>query len=206
MSRGTAADGDDVMSFQTGDREAQGLQRASVVSAARELDELSSDWRGLAESQGNCFITPEWFFAWRRHLGRGTVPHVITLRSAASELEGCLPLVSSSVRPRVVSFAGRELGDLFGPCAMPGREADVARQIAPLLFGMARDRTVVLDRVDRSARWISELVLQRPRGCTSARFRPSVAWRLPLDGMCWDDYLGSRSKNFRDQANGGSAA
>ena len=153
---------------------------------------LVDEWRALAEAQGNAFTTPEWYAAYARHYGHDAPPFVVRVRDADGTLAGLLPLCRSG---RTVRFAGANVGDRFGPVAVPGREAEVARAAA----GALGREAVVLHNVDAGAPWIPALG-EGLRGRVSAtRLRGSVLPYVPLTGHTWDTFLGARSRNFRQQ-------
>src|ERR687891_899244 len=47
----------------------RGAGEAELIMDASALRGLEGEWRALAESRGNAFLTPEWFFSWHRHYG-----------------------------------------------------------------------------------------------------------------------------------------
>jgi CelD/BcsL family acetyltransferase involved in cellulose biosynthesis len=155
---------------------------------------LVGDWRSLAVAQGNAFLTPEWFSAWRRHYGGGSSPAVVVVRDSDGGVVGLLPLTRVG---RTTQFAGANLGDWFSPLAQPGRESEVAAAAAPVL-AEAGHRTLVLHNVDEDAEWITELMRAWPGSLAKRELYRDVVPYASLPPT-WDEFLGQRSRNFRSQ-------
>jgi CelD/BcsL family acetyltransferase involved in cellulose biosynthesis len=168
-----------------------------------EPDSVADSWRSMAESVGNAFLTPEWFSAWREHYGRDGDTVVVSVSDAddPDRVVGLLPLTHQG---REVRFAGHNVGDLFAPLVAPGYEDDVIRSAAGLVAdvvgraGRGRAR-LVLDNVERDAPWLRAFADAWPGRLASTEVLTSVLPRLPLTGTSWDDFLASRSRNFRSQ-------
>jgi CelD/BcsL family acetyltransferase involved in cellulose biosynthesis len=178
------------------------LQHTSLVTELSDLEEIESEWRELAELRGNAFITPEWFYAWYRHYGEGYQPFVAVLRSGGGEIEGVLPLVApTSGRFRSLRFAGENLGDYFHPAARPGNDELVTDAIARELATHHREwGFVVLSNVDTEATWPRSLESSKPSALSTVRSgAQSPLPYIQLRGLSWDEYLASRSTNFRRQ-------
>lgn len=177
--------------------------RAEVITDLDRLGDLVPDWGRLAEGLGNAFVSPEWFFAWLRHYGEVARPFVSVLRDEDGSLHSLLPFVlSRDRRHATVSFAGANLGDFFEPVAPPG-EAELAA--AGAAFALSRLRrewsAVVLHNVDADARWAAALRSAGGNGLVEATHPPEVLPYAALDGMSWDAYLATRSRNLRGQVN-----
>jgi CelD/BcsL family acetyltransferase involved in cellulose biosynthesis len=165
-----------------------------LLSADAAAD-LADEWRAIAEAQGNAFLTPEWFFAWRRHYaGPKSSPMLVVVRDPAGGLAGLLPLARVG---RTTQFAGANVGDWFGPLARTGLELEVATAAAETLF-RAGHRTLVLHNVDQDASWVSALVQSWPGPMTRRRLHSTVIPFVPLAGT-WETFLENRSRNFRSQ-------
>jgi len=181
--------------MQSGDVN-EGLQAELAAEPAR-LHEIEAQWRELAVARGNAFMTPEWFQVSQRHYGDEQAPSVAIVSDADGGLAGLLPLVATG---RTARFAGSSLGDHFQPVAPGEREAAVATAAGLALRAEAgRSPALILENVDAEAAWWTDL--SRAAGCGE---HPLVdrATSLPsvhLAGRTWDEYLGSRSRNFRSQ-------
>jgi CelD/BcsL family acetyltransferase involved in cellulose biosynthesis len=167
-----------------------------------QLGPLESEWRDLAVARGNGFLTPDWFGAWARHYGDEHTPFVPVLRGPDGALRGLLPLaLPRSGHPRVCRVAGANLGDRFHPVCEPAAEAEVATAAGEALAEAPEPWSVIsLDHVQTDEPWVEALGEATGRRL-SARSR--IAAPLPLIEIAshesWDDYLATRSSNFRQQ-------
>jgi CelD/BcsL family acetyltransferase involved in cellulose biosynthesis len=151
------------------------------------FEDVGPDWDALAQASGNVFATPEWLTTWYRHLGADQELRLYTVRDEG-RLIALLPLVLWRRRaPRVLRFAGHGPSDLMGPvCASADRPAAAA----------------ALKQVLAEGGWDVLLAERLPAGSgldgPVLQQEPSPV--LSIDGMSWDDYLASKSSNFRQQA------
>lgn len=172
-----------------------------LVREPGQLQGLEEEWRKLAVSRGNAFVTPEWFLVWHRHYGNGQEPLVGVVRDSEGALQGLLPLViGGGGRSRTARFAGSGLGDHFHPVSAPGREAAVAAAVGRALrSGSGPRRALVLENVDADAAWWRELSLASGCGANPLIDRRSTLPSVRLAGRSWEEYLASRSRNLRSQ-------
>ena len=177
--------------------------RAEVVTDVDELGELAPAWSRLAEGLANAFVSPEWFFTWLRHYGETARPFVTVLRQEDGSLHSLLPFVLSRDRRHpTVSFAGANLGDFFEPVAPPGDAELAAAGAALALAGRRRDwNAIVLHNVDADGHWVVALRHGGGDGLVEATHPPEVLPYVTLDGMSWEAYLATRSRNLRGQVN-----
>ncbi len=173
--------------------------------AIRELDrleEVEMDWRELAESRSNAFLTPEWADCWFKHYGAGFEPLVVAVRADGGRVRGLLPMaLSASGRPRIATLVGANLGDRFHPVCKPGEEPEVAAAAGEALAACGDPwSTVILDHVDTAGGWVD--ALGAGTDVRLARLE-RVAAGLPFIDLSrysdWDGYLADRSSNFRQQ-------
>lgn len=180
------------------------MAAVDVLTDASALAEVEPEWRALAESRGNAFVSPEWFHAWLPHLGPRTKPWVLVVRTDDGSLRGLLPLVASVGRgPRRLRFAGGRFGDYFHPVAAAEDEEACAVAAGQALHERSGSWAVlVLDKVDVSSPWVDQ-VRGKPPNPTLPAVEDHREWLpyIDLSGFSsWDDYLATRSKNFRGQA------
>lgn len=171
---------------------AGGALQAQLV-APEALGEYEDGWRERSVERGELFLTPDWFKVWIRHYGAGAKPNLVVATDAEGTLVGIAPFVRHG---RALRFAGSGLGDHFSALSHVGRESAVAAAVAPLT---AEAAYVVLDRVDRNAEWVEALTEARGKGMTSVRSHVDVLPAIQLEDTSWDEYLASRSRNFRSQ-------
>lgn len=172
------------------------------LASTSELEALRTDWRRLAESAANPFVTPEWFDAATRETPERD-QRVLVSRNTHGTIDAILPLVAEGDGSRrKLGFAGRVAGDEFRLlCGDPEREASLGAEFGLALGELAVDHSVVLDNVEvADADWLRGM-LEGAGG--SLRARAVRANSLPYLDLTewtrWEDYLASRSRNFRSQ-------
>jgi CelD/BcsL family acetyltransferase involved in cellulose biosynthesis len=171
-------------------------QHGELVTTVGDVMALADEWRPLAETRGNAFITPEWFLAWLRHYGEGWRPHVTIVRSADGALRGVVPLIASASGRRIALRTCR--GDRFQPACGVGQENAIATAASRALSAHQTPRTLVLENVDKDATWWTSLA-RGPHGLVPVG-RPEI--ELPfieLGGIDWNEYLAGRSRQLRSQ-------
>ncbi len=172
---------------------------AEIVNDPAQLKAVEDDWRKLAEQRGNAFITPEWFFAWFAHFGDEHQSVVSVVRRPDGRLAGVMPLVlSMSKRPRVLSFAGANLGDNFHPAALEANENVVAAATA---LALDRERkmwsSAVFDNVEVTASWPEHFIDSSPSRLTIMKLRTNVLPYILLEGQSWEDFQQVRRRKTR---------
>lgn len=157
-----------------------------------DVDALGAEWDSVADRVGNVFATREWIAAWWRHYGRGREWVVTACRDTSGNLVAILPVYASSSRPRTLRFLGHGAGDWLGPICHPEDAERVARAVGKLMRE-ARPRWQILlgEQAPADERWGALL------GGMRLRFEASPS--LQVEWASFDDFLASRSKNFRDQ-------
>lgn len=162
--------------------------------------EIEADWRRLAELRGNAFVTPEWFRAWHRHYGRSAAPFVLVVRAGGAELRGLMPLtLVRRGRAKILHFAGWNHGDHFHPVCAEEAQDEIAEAAMRALPAHLHRVSLLLDNVSAEASWWRDLAPLRP-GFGAVHLRQSSLPYIPMRGSTWQDYLASRSRNFRSQA------
>jgi CelD/BcsL family acetyltransferase involved in cellulose biosynthesis len=157
------------------------------------LDDAGPDWSRLAEAAGNVFSTPEWASTWWSHFGAGRELRVLAGRDPGGRVAVILPLYLNRTRPlRVLRFVGHGAADQLGPVCAPDDRERVADALRPLLADRRwRADLLVGDRLCTAERWSERA------GATVLLTEPSPT--LAIAGRSWDEFLASKSKNFRDQ-------
>jgi CelD/BcsL family acetyltransferase involved in cellulose biosynthesis len=116
-------------------------------------------------------------------------------------MAGVMPLVlDASSRPRAIRFAGANFGDRFVPAARESDEAEVAAAVMTALQEEGLDRYMLLfDHIDRDRSWWQEMQrASRVRLAGTEQQQFDVSY-IRLEGLEWEGYLASRSRNFRSQ-------
>jgi CelD/BcsL family acetyltransferase involved in cellulose biosynthesis len=158
-----------------------------------DLESAHADWTRLADASRNLFSTWEWASAWLRHLGRDRPLELLACRDDAGAVAAILPLYLSRRRPaRTLRFVGHGPADRLAPVCAPGdRDRAAAALRRALDDGIAGWQLAVVDRMPAEEGWAAAL--------GEAPLRTEASPVLVPDGMDWDAFLASRSKNFRDQ-------
>lgn len=178
---------------RTADRDVAGT--VEVVRDEEDLAPLEGEWRRHAEQRGNAFVTPEWFRCWLEHYGCDNVPSVAVVRGASGGLLGLLPLVDAHRRfVSVLRFAGANLGDVFEPVCLPEDDHLVADALGAFL--RSTGRILLLDNVEGD--WPAAL-LDDSRSLATTFYRAAPLPVATLAGRSGEEYLGSLSRNLRDQ-------
>ena len=155
-----------------------------------ELEAEPDEWPRLAEQSGNVFATPEWLTLWWKHFAGEDSPRLYAVRDG-DRLAALLPLHHwRSRRPRTLRFAGHGPSDLMGPICAPG---DLGLAVAGLEEALARESWDVL----LAERLASREVLPASLAARELLSEPSPV--LGIHGMSWDEFLASKSSNFRQQ-------
>src|SRR3954471_10729367 len=163
------------------------LEPLDGLSAARE------EWTALAERAGNVFATWEWADAWWSVYGHDRPLAITGCRNAVGELVAILPLYRSARGPvRMLRFVGHGPADQLGPVCAPEDRRAVAEALKRLLADRRGEWNVaLLERLAPVEGWTGML------GGTLVHREESPT--LQIGGRSFDEFLASRSKNFREQ-------
>ncbi|HEY7604979.1 MAG TPA: GNAT family N-acetyltransferase [Gaiellaceae bacterium] len=156
------------------------------------VDELRSDWSGLAEAAGNPFATPEWTETWLRHAPEGTSASFWACRRPDGSAAAVLPLVLVPGRyVRKLRFAGFGAANELGPVCAPADGDDAAAALRRVLAVTRSGWDLFVGENLPGDGWAKRL------GAQPVSSEPSPVVQLPPGG--WDEYLASRSANFRQE-------
>lgn len=162
------------------------------LAPVADLEELRDDWNALAEKAGNLFATWEWADAWWRVYGDGELA-VTACRDGSGAVVAILPLYRAARGPvRMLRFLGHGPADQLGPVCAPEDRPAVAEALKELLASASsRWNLLLAERLAPAEGWTGMLgasVVHREESPT-----------LHVAGRSFDEFLASRSKNFRDQ-------
>jgi CelD/BcsL family acetyltransferase involved in cellulose biosynthesis len=151
------------------------------------------EWAELAEAAGNVFGTPEFVSVWWRHYGAGRRLPTVACRSPAGHLVGFAPIYEFARRPiTTLRFIGHGTGDMLGPVCAPEQREEVAGALRMALAERGDGLDVLLaERLPSQEGWARSL------GGRFVRHESSPV--LEIGDMTWDDYLSTRSRNFRQK-------
>ncbi|MDX6582332.1 MAG: hypothetical protein QOI10_1516 [Solirubrobacterales bacterium] len=169
-----------------------------ILTDSERLTEIAGQWRALAVSRANAFVTPDWFSAWMSVYGGDATPLVVVRRDGSGELAGVMPLVAAGWgRSRTLRFAGAALGDLFLPLDRDS-ESELAVAALRALRAGGEDGALILDHVEADSAWVQALA-QQGEVVTHLSHLDEVLPEVEIAGLSWEQYLGERSRNFRSQ-------
>ena len=167
----------------------QGLR----IEPAGALASLRDAWSPLAERAGNVFTTWEWASAWWRHYGEGRRAQPLACRDGDGRLVAILPMCIDRDRPlRVARFIGHGAADELGPVCAPQDRAVAVDALARA--GVATDQpwgVLLAERLPGGTDW--------PSALGGVELRAEASPVVDVAGLTWDEYLGTRSSNFRSQ-------
>lgn len=155
------------------------------------LDEMREAWTELAACQGNVFSTWEWADAWWRTYGEGQrlLLHEVVVDG---RVIGILPLCSSArLHHHVMRFLGHGPSDQLGPVCAPEDRGRVCAALGDLLRRGDLPSVLLAERLRSDDDW--------PLEGAGRLVRHESFPVLCLHGMSWEEWLASRSSNFRQQ-------
>jgi CelD/BcsL family acetyltransferase involved in cellulose biosynthesis len=157
------------------------------------LGALDDEWSALAHESGNVFSTLEWTSTWWRHYGDDHVPLIFACRGDDDRLVALLPLYLSVTQPvRAARFIGHGPADQLGPICPPSRRGMAAGALRSVC-DVARIDVLLAELLPGGEAW------EKALGGT-----PLVAESSPTISLArgWEEYLATRSANFRQQVRG----
>jgi CelD/BcsL family acetyltransferase involved in cellulose biosynthesis len=164
-----------------------------TIEPVKDLASARSEWNQLAVRTANVFSTWEWADAWYQHLAVVSELAVSVVRRADGEPIAILPMCLSRTRPvRLLRFIGAGPSDQLGPvCAFEDQPAvadALRRHVSCVLSGSG----IFLAERLWSENHFSELI-------DGTAVRHSSSPVLPIRGRTFDEFLSTRSRNFREQ-------
>jgi CelD/BcsL family acetyltransferase involved in cellulose biosynthesis len=158
-----------------------------------DLESARDAWNPLASGSRNVFSSWEWASCWWREFGEGHPLRLTACRDDAGEIVALLPLYLSAGRPlRTLRFLGHGPADQLGPVCPPELIESTSRELRSGLAERFWDWDVfIADRLPGAHDWQGLLEGNRLESESSPLMR--------IDGRGWDEFLASRSSNFREQ-------
>ncbi len=162
------------------------------MTALPEIERLREPWQRLAPLNGNPFLSWEWSSTWWRHFGRDREQKILGCHDIGGELVGIVPLYFDSRRPlRMLRFIGHFPADQLEPLCAPEWLAGVVGSTRQQLAGESCWDLLLSERMPGVAGLGGELGV--------APMRCELTPELELETADWDDFLASKSSNFRGQ-------
>ncbi len=163
-----------------------------VLERLDGIDEVRVEWAALAEAAQNPFATPEWCEGWLAHIGGDTEPHLFAARRDDGTLVAILPLVVTRGRyVRKARFLGFGPSNELGPIASPDDREAAGSALTKALTATTRDWDVFIGEQLPGSGWADRL------GATLVGRKADPVVRGTWGS--WDEYLASRSSNFRQE-------
>jgi len=176
--------------------------RSVLVEDLANLEPYRAPWDALAVELGRPYCAPAWMLAWLQHAEpNADLRAVVALEE--ERMVGIAPfyVMRSRLGLARYSLLAAASSSPVEPLAEPGSEREVAAAIASCLAG-ARPRVDVLafEGIYASSRWPSLIAAlwpgRRPR---VYREVTHPAPELSLRGLTEEEWLASKSSNFRSQ-------
>src|SRR3954447_5926469 len=164
-----------------------------TLETVGDLGSVRDEWNALAERAGNIFATHEWAAAWWEVYGEDRPLLVTACRDSEGRLVALLPLYLASRRPvRTLRFLGHGPADQLGPVCAPEDRQAAADALRDFLTSEFRGWDLVLaERLAPAEGWPG-LLGGRVVHCEDSP-------PLVIGGRSFDEFLASRSRNFREQ-------
>jgi CelD/BcsL family acetyltransferase involved in cellulose biosynthesis len=164
-----------------------------IVERVPTLDAARAEWSALADAGGNLFGTWEWARAWWDIYGDDERLHLHVVRDPSGAARAILPLYAWRHGPMPIArFIGHGAADELGPVCAPADRPLAARALRHALArSLGRGAVVYAERLPGAQGWPDLL------GTRAVRRESTPA--LAIEGRTWDEWLASRSRNFREQ-------
>ena len=175
-----------------------------IATSPAEAEALAEGWDALAVAAGRPLSAPAWQMAWWRTMAPpGAELRVIAVEDG-ERLAGLAPymVVRRTGLAHYLPLGGPDMGVRNVPLAEPGRELVVARAVAAALAACTpRPAIVSLDQIDAGSPWPMLLRRAWPGAVPPRveRVRSAPAPTLHLDAASYEDWLASKSSNFRQR-------
>jgi len=160
------------------------------LERVERLEDLREDWISLADQTGHPFATWEWNQCWWRWFGEDRELYTYRCLNGNGDVIAILPLYVAAVRPlRVARFLG--YADMHSPICEPSTRPLVAEALRAATRQPGGCSLLVAERLPCAEGWGDLL-----GGKAFERVNDPM---LKFDGMSWEEFLASRSSNFRAQ-------
>jgi CelD/BcsL family acetyltransferase involved in cellulose biosynthesis len=166
-----------------------------LAESESALEEVRADWDRLAVATARPYCAPAWQLGWWRHAApAGAELRAVVVRDGVA-LIGIAPFFAERGRYRLLAAP---VCARTAPLAEPGREGDVAAAVAGALAeARPRPAQIQLDGVEAGSPWPDLLA-----GAWDARaieLERATAPAIQLGSGSYEDWFGTRSRNFRQQ-------
>jgi CelD/BcsL family acetyltransferase involved in cellulose biosynthesis len=181
--------------------------RGELIDDPASLDRFVDQWDELAVAARRPYCSPGWMLTWWRHAAPKGAKLRVALALEDERLVGIAPLFAERSRAGLVRLRPLAAGTAarLGPVALAGREQEAAAALGAALAGARPAAGVIaLDEVEPGWQWPELLGGAWPRGGASIeRYGELPAPLVELDAGGFDEWLQSKSGNFRQQVRRG---
>jgi CelD/BcsL family acetyltransferase involved in cellulose biosynthesis len=179
------------------------MLQAELIKTVEGLEALREAWEILAARLEAPYGSAAWMLSWWRHM-RPPDSHLRTaIVRDSGRLVAIAPFFARRIRPRLVEY--RLLGagtPRIGPLAAPGYVERAAPLIAETLASSRPvPGAIQLEGLDAGSRWPTLLAASWPSVLGAELHRGLVhrGTMLSLDAPSYEDWLRTKSRNFRSQ-------
>lgn len=165
-----------------------------VRPSIEEIDGLRAGrpgWDELAEAAGNVFATWDWADAWWAHFAAGGALMLRRVYAPDGRLAAILPLYRRSRGPVVlVRFVGHGPADELGPVCAPGDRLLAMRALRAVMGRLPVASLLLAERLPGDSATATGL---------GGRLLHRESTPVLTGGLSWEEWLATRSANFRQQ-------
>jgi len=177
----------------------------TVLETLEGCEPYRSQWDALAVAEDHPFCAPAWMLAWWRHVPGPRAALRVVVVHHGDDLVAVAPFYAEirRGRPTCYRILGAGTAHRAEPLAKAEYKDEAARVIGRELAGAdPRPALICLDSVDMRSGWPARLVESWPGGPRpwSSREWSGPAPTVDLDGLTFDEWVKTKSRNFRSQA------
>ncbi|MDQ3719252.1 MAG: GNAT family N-acetyltransferase [Actinomycetota bacterium] len=164
-----------------------------TLETVEDLASARRGWDELAAASGNVFATWDWMDAWWRSFGGGRRRLMLRrVLDADGRLLAMLPLYRTAHGPIAIArFLGHGPADELGPVCADADRAAAAEALTSMANELGTGGVLVAERLAGDAGW--------PPSLLRAPMRTEASPVVRTENCTWDEWLDSRSSNFRQQ-------
>jgi len=163
-----------------------------TLETVDDLASARSGWDELAAASGNVFATWDWVDAWWRSFGGGRRLMLRRVLGADGRVLAILPLYRTARGPVAIArFVGHGPADELGPVCAPADRTVAAEALAQMAGELGHGGFLLAERLAGGVGW--------PPSLLRAPMRTEASPILRTGSATWDQWLSSRSSNFRQQ-------
>jgi CelD/BcsL family acetyltransferase involved in cellulose biosynthesis len=179
-----------------------GTRETQVIVDVAEAESLAPEWDALAVAASKPFAAPAWVLAWWRHVApAGVSPRVVAVRDGGRLMAVApfyaLPRTRGVVEYRLMSS---DFGASMEPLALPGREWDMAGEIAhALAVASPRPDVLAFGPMPIASPWPAAMSAgwEGPISALVRRLRISSARMIVLDDASYEEWFALLSPKLR---------